>query len=142
MDDNFTIPIGKAKIERIGSDVTIVAYSNMVNCALQAAELLVEEGIRAEVINLRSLRPLDTECIINSLKKTNRLVSVEEGWPVAGMGAEIAAIAMEKAFDYLDAPVLRATGADVPMPYARNLETAYLPNAAKVIEAAKSVCYS
>ena len=141
MDDNFTIPIGKAKIERIGCDVTIVAYSNMVNCALQAAELLVEEGIRAEVINLRSLRPLDTECIINSLKKTNRLVSVEEGWPVAGMGAEIAAIAMEKAFDYLDAPVLRVTGADVPMPYARNLETAYLPNAAKVIEAAKSVCY-
>ena len=141
MDDNFTIPIGKAKIERIGYDVTIVAYSNMVNCALQAAELLVEEGIRAEVINLRSLRPLDTECIINSLKKTNRLESVEEGWPVAGIGAEIAAIAMEKAFDYLDAPVLRVTGADVPMPYARNLETAYLPNAAKVIEAVKSVCY-
>ena len=93
------------------------------------------------MINLRTLRPLDVECIITSVQKTNRLVSVEEGWPVAGIGAEIAAITMEQAFDYLDAPVSRVTGADVPMPYARNLETAYLPNATNVVEAAKSVCY-
>ena len=138
---DFTLPIGKANIERVGSDVTIVAYSSMVNLALEAADILNSENISAEVINLRTLRPLDIECIIASVHKTNRVVSVEEGWPVAGIGAEIAAITMEHAFDYLDAPVNRVTGADVPMPYARNLETAYLPNATKVVEAAKSVCY-
>ena len=138
---DFILPIGKAKIEREGSDVTIAAFSIMLNHALEAAETLHSEGISAEVINLRTLRPLDTETLINSVKKTNRLVSVEEGWPLAGIGSELAAISMEQAFDYLDAPVSRVCGADVPMPYARNLEAACLPNAAQVVEAAKLVCY-
>jgi len=140
-DDDFTVPIGKAKIERSGSDVTIIAYSIMVGVALKAAETLASEGIDAEVINLRSLRPLDIDTIVTSIKKTNRVVSVEEGWPVAGMGSEIAAITMEHAFDYLDAPVNRVCGEDVPMPYAHNLEAATLPNADKVTAAAKAVCY-
>jgi len=140
-DDDFTVPIGKAKIERSGSDVTIIAYSIMVSVALEAAEILASEGIEAEVINLRSLRPLDIDTIVTSIKKTNRVVSVEEGWPVAGMGSEIAAITMEHAFDYLDAPVSRVCGEDVPMPYARNLEAATLPNPDKVVTAAKAVCY-
>ncbi|MBT7956678.1 MAG: pyruvate dehydrogenase complex E1 component subunit beta [Rhodospirillaceae bacterium] len=140
-DDDFTVPIGKAKIERSGSDVTIIAYSIMVDVALKAAKTLASEGIDAEVINLRSLRPLDIDTIVTSIKKTNRVVSVEEGWPVAGMGSEIAAITMEHAFDYLDAPVNRVCGEDVPMPYAKNLEAATLPNEDKVVTAAKAVCY-
>ena len=140
-DDDFVVPIGKAKIERNGSDVTIIAYSIMVDVALKAAKSLDSEGIDAEVINLRSLRPLDIDTIVTSIKKTNRVVSVEEGWPVAGMGSEIAAITMEHTFDYLDAPVNRVCGEDVPMPYAHNLEAATLPNADKVITAAKAVCY-
>jgi pyruvate dehydrogenase E1 component beta subunit len=140
-DPDWSLPIGKAKIEREGSDVTIIAYSLMVGRALDAAAKLAEEGISAEVINLRSLRPLDTETIVNSVKKTNRIVSVEEGWPVAGMGSEIAAICMEEAFDWLDAPVVRVCGADVPMPYAANLEALTIPQANDVVEAAKSVCY-
>ncbi len=140
-DPDWALPIGKAKIEREGSDVTIIAYSLMVGRALEAAKKLEEEGISAEVINLRSLRPLDTETIVKSVKKTNRIVSVEEGWPVAGMGSEIAAICMEQAFDWLDAPVVRVCGADVPMPYAANLEALTIPQADKVVEAAKSVCY-
>jgi pyruvate dehydrogenase E1 component beta subunit len=140
-DSDFTVPIGKAKIERAGTDVTLISYSIMVGVALEAAEILAAEGISAEVVNLRSLRPLDLETIVTSIKKTNRVVSVEEGWPVAGMGSEIAAITMEHAFDYLDAPVIRVCGEDVPMPYAKNLEEAALPNTAKVVTAAKAVCY-
>lgn len=140
-DKDFVLPIGKAEVVREGSDVTIVAFSIMVGKALEAAEKLDEEGISAEVVDLRTLRPLDTETIVQSVQKTNRCVSVEEGWPVAGMGSEIAAIIMEQAFDYLDAPVVRVTGADVPLPYAANLEKLALPQADKIIEAAKQVCY-
>ena len=140
-DPNFTVPIGKAKIERAGSDVTIVAFSIMVGKALEAADQLANEGIEAEVINLRTLRPLDTKTIVQSVKKTNRLVSVEEGWPVAGMGSEMAAIMMEQAFDYLDAPVVRVCGEDIPMPYAANLEALSLPKSDGIAAAAKSVCY-
>ena len=141
VDADYVIPIGTARIERSGNDVTIAAFSIMVAVALEAAELLAADGIEAEVINLRSLRPLDTATIVESVKKTNRLVSVEEGWPVAGIGAEIAASMMEHAFDYLDAPVVRVTGADVPMPYAANLEKLALPQADGVAAAAKAVCY-
>ena len=141
VDADYVIPIGTARIERSGNDVTIAAFSIMVAVALEAAELLAADGIEAEVINLRSLRPLDTATIVESVKKTNRLVSVEEGWPVAGIGAEIAASMMEHAFDYLDAPVVRVTGVDVPMPYAANLEQLALPQADGVAAAAKAVCY-
>ena len=140
-DPDFTIPIGRAKVERPGTDVTITAFSLMVGVSLEAAEMLAAEGIDAEVINLRSLRPLDTATIAASVGKTNRLVSVEEGWPAAGIGAEISAAIMELAFDDLDAPVTRVTGADVPMPYAANLEALALPHAADIVEAAKAVCY-
>ncbi len=140
-DPEFVIPIGRAKIERQGGDVTVVAFSRMVGVALEAAAALAEDGIEAEVINLRSLRPLDVDTIVASVKRTNRLVSIEEGWPVAGIGSEIAALMMENAFDYLDAPVVRVTGADVPMPYAANLERLALPQPQALIEAAKSVCY-
>ena len=138
---DFVVPIGKAKIERAGTSVTIVGYSTMVGVALQAAEKLAEEGIDAEVINLRTIRPIDVETIANSIKKTNRIVSVEEGWPFAGIGSEIAALAMEHAFDWLDAPVTRVCGEDVPMPYARNLEALYLPSVDRVVNAVKAVCY-
>ena len=141
VDADYVIPIGTARIERSGHDVTIAAFSIMVAVALEAAELLAADGIEAEVINLRSLRPLDTATIVESVKKTNRLVSVEEGWPAAGIGAEIAASMMEHAFDYLDAPVVRVTGVDVPMPYAANLEKLALPQADGVAAAAKAVCY-
>ena len=141
VDPDFTVPIGKAKIERLGTDVTIVTFSIMVGKALEAAEVLSRSGIDAEVINLRSLRPMDTDSIVKSVKKTNRLISVEEGWPVGGIGSEIASIIMEKAFDYLDAPVLRIHGQDVPMPYAANLEALALPNLDQIVTAAKSVCY-
>ncbi len=140
-DPDFTLPIGRAKIERPGADVTITAFSIMVGMALEAADGLAAEGIDAEVINLRTLRPLDTDTIVQSVAKTNRLVTVEEGWPTAGIGAEIAAVIMEHAFDDLDAPVARIAGADVPMPYAANLEKLALPTVEQIIEAAKSVCY-
>jgi pyruvate dehydrogenase E1 component beta subunit len=140
-DPEFLVPIGKAKVERAGTDVTIAAFSRMVQMSLDAAELLAAEGIEAEVINLRSLRPLDTAAIVASVSKTNRLVTVEEGWPYAGIGAEIAAVAMEQAFDHLDAPVTRVSGVDVPMPYAANLERLALPQPEDVVQAAKAVCY-
>ncbi len=140
-DPDFILPIGRAKIERPGDDVTLVAFSRMVGVALQAAELLAADGISAEVINLRSLRPLDTATIIESVKKTNRVVSAEEGWPAAGIGAEIAAVLMEHAFDDLDAPVARVAGADVPMPYAANLEALALPRPEDLAAAARAVCY-
>jgi pyruvate dehydrogenase E1 component beta subunit len=139
--DDFVLPIGKAKIVREGGHVTITAFSLMVDRALKAADKLAEEGIEAEVIDLRTIRPLDTETIVESVKKTNRIVSVEEGWPQSGMGAEIAAVMMEQAFDWLDAPVVRVHGKDVPMPYAANLERLALPQVDDVVAAAKAVCY-
>ena len=139
-DPDFVLQIGKAKVERVGKDVTIVAFSIMVGKALQAAEELAKQGIDAEVINLRSLRPFDTETIVTSVKKTNRLVSVEEGWPFAGIGSELAAVVMEHAFDWLDAPVKRVTGLDVPLPYAANLEKMALPQSSNIVEAARAVC--
>jgi pyruvate dehydrogenase E1 component beta subunit len=139
-DPDFVLPIGKAKIERVGKDVTIVAFSIMVGKALQAAEELAKIGIDAEVINLRSLRPFDTETIVESVKKTNRLVSCEEGWPFAGIGSELSALMMEHAFDYLDAPVKRVAGLDVPLPYAANLEKMALPQSSHIVEAARAVC--
>jgi pyruvate dehydrogenase E1 component beta subunit len=138
---DFVLPIGRAKIERPGKDVTITAFSRPVTFALAAAEKLAQEGIDAEVINLRTIRPLDTATIVESVKKTNRLVSVEEGWPFAGIGSELAAVMMEQAFDYLDAPVTRVCGEDVPLPYAANLEKLALPDADKIVAAAKAVCY-
>ena len=140
-DPEFVLAIGKARIERVGKDVTITAFSRMVGHALAAADKLAAAGIEAEVINLRSLRPLDTATILASLRKTNRLVTVEEGWGYAGIGAEIAAVVMEQAFDDLDAPVVRVCGADVPLPYAANLEQLALPQPEAIAEAAKSVCY-
>ena len=140
-DPDFILPIGKAKVERVGKDVTIVAFSIMVGKALVAAEELAKQGIDAEVINLRSIRPFDTETIVASVKKTNRLVSVEEGWPFAGIGSELAALMMEHAFDYLDAPVKRVHGLDLPLPYAANLEKMSLPQSDNIVEAARAVCY-
>jgi pyruvate dehydrogenase E1 component beta subunit len=139
--DDFVLPIGKAKVLREGKDVTIVAFSLMVERALQAAEALADEGIDAEVIDLRTIRPLDVKTVVKSVKKTNRLVSVEEGWPTFGLGSEMAIEMMEHAFDFLDAPVARVTGKDVPMPYAANLERLALPQVADVVEAAKAVSY-
>ena len=139
--DDFVLPIGKARIARPGKDVTIVSFSIGMTYALKAAEELAGEGIEAEVIDLRTLRPMDTDTIIESVKKTGRAVTVEEGWPQSGIGAEIAACIMEQAFDWLDAPVTRVSGKDVPMPYAANLEKLALPSVADVVEAAKAVCY-
>ncbi|HEY0566783.1 MAG TPA: pyruvate dehydrogenase complex E1 component subunit beta [Xanthobacteraceae bacterium] len=139
--DDFVLPIGKARIARHGKDVTLVAWSMGMSYALKAAEELAKQDIDAEVIDLRTLRPMDTETIVASVKKTGRLVTVEEGWPQSGVGAEIAAQMMEHAFDYLDAPVARITGKNVPMPYAANLEKLALPSVAEVVEAAKAVCY-
>ena len=141
VSEDFVIPIGRAKIEREGTDVTIVAFSIMVGKALEAAKKLEEQGISAEVINLRTIRPLDRWTIIESVKKTNRVVSVEEGWAFAGIGAEIAALVNEHAFDYLDAPVRRVCGADVPMPYAAGLEKLALPQVDEIVHVVKSVCY-
>ncbi len=138
-DDDFILPIGKAKVERVGEDVTIVAFSLMVDVALKAAEMLDQQGISAEVINLRTIRPLDIETIVNSVKKTNRVVSVEEGWPFAGIGAEIATQITEHAFDWLDAPPTRVAGLDVPMPYAANLEKLALPQPDWVVGAVKKL---
>jgi pyruvate dehydrogenase E1 component beta subunit len=139
--DDFVLPIGRARIERPGKDVTIAAFSIMVGKALQAAEELAKEGIDAEIVNLRSLRPLDTETLVTSVKKTNRLVSVEEGWPFAGIGAELSALMMDQAFDWLDAPVKRVAGLDIPLPYAANLEKMALPQVPDIVAAAKAVCY-
>ncbi|MBM1172091.1 pyruvate dehydrogenase complex E1 component subunit beta [Microvirga arabica] len=139
--DDFTVPIGKARIHREGKDVTIVSFSIGMTYALKAAQELEKEGIDAEVIDLRTIRPMDTETIVASVMKTGRCITVEEGFPQSGVGAEIAMRIMENAFDYLDAPVIRITGKDVPMPYAANLEKLALPNVAEVVQAAKAVCY-
>jgi pyruvate dehydrogenase E1 component beta subunit len=136
-DDDHVVEIGKAAIVREGRDVTITAWSINVGKALEAAEKLAEEGIEAEVVDLRTIRPLDVDTIVASVKKTNRLVTVEEGWPTAGMGAEQAALMMEHAFDHLDAPVIRVCGKDVPLPYAANLEKLALPQPDDIVEAAK-----
>jgi pyruvate dehydrogenase E1 component beta subunit len=139
--DDFVLPIGKAKVARVGHDVTIIAWSMGMNYALKAAEELAKDGIEAEVIDLRTLKPMDTETIVTSVQKTGRAVTVEEGWAQSGVGAEIVARIMEQAFDYLDAPVARVSGKDVPMPYAANLEKLALPSVAEVVEAARAVCY-
>ena len=139
--EDFTVPIGKAKVARVGKDVTIVSWSIGMTYALKAADELAKEGIEAEVVDLRTLRPMDTDTIVTSVKKTGRCVTVEEGWAQSGVGAEIAARVMEHAFDYLDAPVTRVSGKDVPMPYAANLEKLALPSAADVVQAAKAVLY-
>lgn len=139
-DENFTIPIGKAKIQREGKDLTIVTFSKMVGHTMEAATLLEAKGISAEVINLRSIRPLDRDTIIASLKKTNRLMTVEEGWPQSGVGAEvIASICEDEAFDHLDAPPLRMTGADIPMPYAANLEILATPQVEDIADLAEKL---
>ena len=139
--DDYVIPIGKARVVRSGTHVTIISWSNGMSYALKAADELAKEGIEAEVIDLRTLRPMDTDTLVASVKKTGRAVTVEEGWQQNGVGAEIAARLMEHAFDYLDAPVARVSGKDVPMPYAANLEKLALPSVAEVVEAAKAVCY-
>ncbi len=139
-DDDWIVPIGKANILRSGSDVTIVAFSIMVGRALEAADRLAEQGISAEVIDLRSIRPLDSATIVESVKKTSRLVTCEEGFPFAGIGAEIAMQVMEQAFDWLDAPITRVTGKDVPMPYAANLEALALPQIDDIVNAARTTC--
>jgi pyruvate dehydrogenase E1 component beta subunit len=139
--DDFVLPIGKARICRPGKDVTIVAYSITVGQALEAAEKLAEEGIDAEVIDLRTLRPLDMDTVIASVKKTNRIVTFEQGWPVCSIGSEICAQVALEAFDYLDAPPTKVAGKDVPMPYAANLEKLALPTVDDLIAAVKSVSY-
>jgi pyruvate dehydrogenase E1 component beta subunit len=139
--DDYVLPIGRARVVRAGNEVTIVAWSIGMTYALKAADELANENISAEVIDLRTLKPMDIETIVESVKKTGRLVTVEEGWRQSGVGAEIAARMMEEAFDYLDAPVARVTGKDMPMPYAANLEKLALPSVAEVVEAAKAVCY-
>lgn len=137
LDKDFVLPIGKAKVEREGTDITLIGFSKLVGMCLKAADALQQEGISCEVINLRTLRPLDRETIIKSVKKTHRCIAVEEGWPQCGITAEISAILMEEAFDWLDAPVERITGADVPMPYAANLEKIALPHTFNVVNTAK-----
>jgi pyruvate dehydrogenase E1 component beta subunit len=139
--DDYVVPLGKARIARSGTDVTIVAWSMSMTYALKAADELAKDGISAEVIDLRTLKPMDTASIIESVKKTGRVVTVEEGWRQSGVGAEIAASVTEHAFDWLDAPVTRVSGKDVPMPYAANLEKLALPSVAEVVAAAKAVCY-
>ena len=140
-DPDYILPLGKAAVLRQGTDVTVTAFSMMVGQALEAGEQLAKEGIDIEVIDLRTLRPLDMDTIIQSVQKTNRIVSVEEGWPVAGMGSEICSVVCEKAFDYLDAQPVRVTAEDVPLPYAANLEKLALPSVDKIIQAVKTVCY-
>ena len=139
--DDFILPIGKARIARSGKDVTIVSFSIGMTYALKAAEELAGLGIDAEVIDLRTIRPMDVETILASVRKTGRCITVEEGWPQSGVGSEISAQVMEKAFDFLDAPVIRITGKDVPMPYAANLEKLALPTVAEVVAAARTVTY-
>jgi pyruvate dehydrogenase E1 component beta subunit len=140
-DPDWIVPIGKARIVRAGTDVSIFAFSRTVQLAIEAAQTLEAEGISAEIVDLRTIRPLDTEAVIQSIRKTNRAVVVEDGWPFAGIGSEIAALAMEHAFDWLDAPIKRVAGADVPLPYAANLEQLAIPHAADIVSAAKEVCY-
>jgi pyruvate dehydrogenase E1 component beta subunit len=140
-DEEVLTPIGVARTVREGEDVTIATFSRGVEYAHAAAELLTGEGISVETLDLRTLRPLDVEAVVASVTKTNRLVTVEEGWPGAGVGAEIAAAVMERAFDHLDAPVRRVSGADVPMPYAANLERRALPTVERIVETVKAVCY-
>ena len=140
--DDYVLPIGKAKIRREGTDVTITAHSRMVGFALEAAEILSQEGISAEIIDLRTLRPLDTDTVVQSVMKTNRLVTAEEGWGRMGVGAEIAAVVTAEAFDYLDAPPARVHQEDVPLPYAGNLEKLSLPGTEDIVKAAKAVCYA
>jgi pyruvate dehydrogenase E1 component beta subunit len=138
MSNDFVIPIGKAKIERSGKDITLIGHSRAVEFCLDAAEAMAKEGVDCEVINLRSLRPMDEKTIIESVKKTNHVVTVEQGWPQFGVGAEICAKIMESdAFKYLDAPIYRVTAADVPLAYAKTLETASLPGSANVIASIK-----
>jgi pyruvate dehydrogenase E1 component beta subunit len=139
--DDHVLPIGKARTVREGQDVTIVTYSIGVGLALEAAEQLAGEGIDAEVLDLRTLRPLDTDAVLESLKKTNRLIVAEEGFPVCSIASEIIAVCMEQGFDHLDAPVLRVCNEDVPLPYAANLEKAALIDVPKIVAAAKQVCY-
>ena len=139
--DDFTVPIGKAKIARVGSNVTIVSFGIGMKYALEAADKLASEGISVEVVDLRSLRPMDTDTVIESVKKTNRCVTVEEGFPVCSIGNHISAVLMQEAFDYLDAPVINCTGKDVPMPYAANLEKLALVTTSDVMDAVKSVTY-
>jgi pyruvate dehydrogenase E1 component beta subunit len=139
--DDYVIPIGKARVVRSGSHVSIISWSNGMSYAIKAADELAKEGIEVDLIDVRTLRPLDTETIVASVMKTGRAVTVEEGWQQSGVGAEIAARIMEHAFDYLDAPVMRVSGKDVPMPYAANLEKLALPSVAEVVAAAKAVCY-
>ncbi len=139
--DDYVVPIGKARVVKQGKDVTLVAHSICVGLILEAAERLAAEGIDAELIDLRTLRPLDTETVIASVKKTNRIVTVEQGWPVCSIGSEICSVVANEAFDYLDAPPTKITGKDVPMPYAANLEKLALPSVDDVIAAAKAVCY-
>ncbi len=139
--DDWVIPIGKAKVARPGKDVTIVSWSRGMVYALEAAKQLEAEGIDAEVIDLRTLRPLDIETVLASVQKTNRIVTVEEAWPICSVGSEICAQVVEHAFDYLDAPPTKVSGVDVPMPYAASLEKLALPNTARVVAAAKAVCY-
>ena len=141
MSPDFVLPIGKAKVMRAGTDVTLVAFSKMVGYCLKAADALAADGISAEVINLRTLRPLDRGAIAESVRKTGRLVTVEEGWPSCGVGAEVLSVAVEEAFDYLDAPPERVTGVDVPMPYAEKLEKAALPSVEDIVRVAKHACY-
>ena len=140
-DEDHIVPIGKARVVREGKDVTVATFSISVGKALQAAETLTTEGVDVEVIDLRTIRPLDKETLINSVKKTNRIVTVEEGTPFAGIGSEISSVMMEEAFDHLDAPVTRVTGADVPMPYAENLEEAAMTHPDQIIQAIKEVAY-
>jgi pyruvate dehydrogenase E1 component beta subunit len=140
-DPEFIVPIGRARIARAGEHVTITAFSRMVKLAMQAAEELEKAGISAEIIDLRTLRPFDIETVVASVKKTNRIVAVEEGWPFAGIGAEVAAIMMEECFDWLDAPVKRVAGKDVPLPYAANLERLAVPQVEDIVAAAREVAY-
>ena len=140
-DIDWVVPIGKAKVRRVGSDVTLVAYSRMVGFCLKAAEELAAQGIEAEVIDLRTIRPMDWQTVVESVKKTNRLVTVEEGWGPMGVGAEVCAKVTEFAFDYLDAPPLRVHQEDVPLPYAANLEVLSMPSIDKIVKAAKAVSY-
>ena len=141
VDDDWIVPIGSAKVVREGSDVTLVAFSIMVGKAMEAADALAADGVSAEVIDLRTIRPLDTDTIVKSVQKTNRIVSCEEGWPFSGIGSELAAVMMEAAFDWLDAPLTRVCAKDVPLPYAANLEALALPQTRDIVDAAKNVCY-
>lgn len=141
-NDDYIIPLGQAEVVREGKDVTIATFSICVGKALAAADELAKQGIDAEVIDLRTIRPLDTDTVIESVEKTNRLVTVEEGFPFASIGSEIASVVIEEAFDYLDAPIKKVAGKDVPMPYAANLEKLVLPQAEDIIEACREVCYA